>query len=117
MDITFLHGLRIACIIGIWDWERAAKQTVIVDLDMGSDIARAAASDDIRDTVDYKAVAKRLEQFVGDSEYRLVETLAENIALLVLREFNLPWVRVRVNKKGAVSAAHDVGVVIERENK
>ncbi|KPK11635.1 MAG: dihydroneopterin aldolase [Acidithiobacillales bacterium SG8_45] len=117
MDITFLHGLKIACIIGIWDWERAAKQSVIIDLDMASDVARAAASDDIKDAVDYKAVAKRLEQFVGESQYQLVETMAENVARLLLEEFSLSWVRVRINKKGAVSNAGDVGIVIERGTK
>ncbi|KPK54024.1 MAG: dihydroneopterin aldolase [Thiotrichales bacterium SG8_50] len=117
MDITFLHGLKVACIIGIWDWERAAKQTVIIDLDMASDNARAAASDDITDAVDYKAVSKRLEQFVGDSQYQLVETMAEEVARLLLEEFGLTWVRVRINKKGAVRNARDVGVVIERGEK
>ncbi len=114
MDITFLHGLKIPCIIGIWDWERSAKQTVILDLDMASNVANAATSDDIKDAVDYKAVAKRLQQFVGDSEYQLVETLAENVAALLQKEFTLPWVRVRINKKGAVRGADDVGVIIER---
>lgn len=117
MDTTFLHGLKVACIIGIWDWERAAKQTVIIDLDMASDNARAAASDDITDAVDYKAVSKRLEQFVGDSQYQLVETMAEEVARLLLEEFGLTWVRVRINKKGAVRNARDVGVVIERGEK
>jgi dihydroneopterin aldolase len=117
LDITFLHGLKVACIIGIWDWERAAKQTVIIDLDMASDNARAAASDDITDAVDYKAVSKRLEQFVGDSQYQLVETMAEEVARLLLEEFGLTWVRVRINKKGAVRNARDVGVVIERGEK
>jgi dihydroneopterin aldolase len=116
VDITYLHGLKIPCIIGIWDWERSAKQTVIIDLDMASDVATAAASDNIKDAVDYKAVAKRLQQFVGESEYGLVETLAEHIASLLREEFKLPWVRVRVNKKGAVRGAGDVGVVIERGN-
>lgn len=117
LDITFLHGLKVECIIGIWEWERAAKQTVIIDLDMASDVARAAASDEIKDAVDYKAVAKRLEQFVGESQYQLVETMAENVARLLLEEFGLPWVRVRINKKGAVSNARDVGIVIERGKK
>ena len=81
---------------------------------MASNVANAATSDDIKDAVDYKAVAKRLQQFVGDSEYQLVETLAENVAALLQKEFTLPWVRVRINKKGAVRGADDVGVIIER---
>lgn len=117
MDITFLHGLKISCIIGIWDWERAAKQNVIIDLDMASDVARAAAGDDIKDAVDYKAVAKRMQEFVGNSSYQLVETMAEEVAQLLISEFGLSWVRVRINKKGAVRGARDVGVLIERSGK
>jgi dihydroneopterin aldolase len=114
VDITFLHGLRIDCIIGIWDWERSSKQTVYLDLDMASDVGRAAGSDHIDDTLDYKAVSKRLKEFVGQSEFQLVETLAEKVAEVLLEEFSIPWVRVRVNKRGAVRDAGDVGVVIER---
>lgn len=114
MDITFLHGLKIECIIGIWDWERSSKQTVIIDLDMGCDVSAAAKNDDIKDAVDYKTVAKRLAEFVGNSDFQLVETLAENIAALLRKEFGLAWVRVRVNKKGAVRGAKDVGVEIIR---
>jgi dihydroneopterin aldolase len=114
LDTTFLHGLKISCIIGIWDWERAAKQNVVIDLDMACDVAGAAASDDIKDAVDYKAVAKRMQEFVGNSSYQLVETMAEEVAQLLISEFGLSWVRVRVNKIGAVRGAGDVGVVIER---
>lgn len=114
LDITFLHGLKIDCIIGVWDWERQTRQTIIIDLDMAADIMRAAASDDINDVLDYKAVARRVTEFVEVSDFQLVETLAEKIAALVLEEFDIPWVRVRINKRGAVRGARDVGVVIER---
>jgi dihydroneopterin aldolase len=114
MDIVYLRDLRVECVIGIYDWERRIRQAVYIDLDMAADIARAAGSDRIADTLDYKAVARRLQQFVGESEFQLVETLAERIAAIVLGEFQVPWVRVRVNKKGAVRAAGDVGVIIER---
>jgi dihydroneopterin aldolase len=114
MDIIFLRDLRIETIIGIYDWERRIKQTVSLDLEMGADIRKAAASDQIDDTLNYKAVAKRLIEFVGASEYQLVETLAERIAELVLGEFNVPWLRLTVNKTGAVRGARDVGIVIER---
>jgi len=114
MDIVFLRDLKIETIIGIFDWEREIKQTVSLDLEMAADVAKAAKSDGIDDTLDYKAVAKRLIDFVGHSEYKLVETLAERVADIVLNEFNVPWVRVRVNKPGAVRYAGDVGVVIER---
>jgi 7,8-dihydroneopterin aldolase/epimerase/oxygenase len=114
MDTIFLSGLTTECIIGIWDWERRVRQKVVVDVEMGADIRRAAASDRIEDTLDYKRVAKRLLQFIGDSEYQLVETLAERIAELVITEFSVPWVRVRLNKQGAIRGSRDVGIVIER---
>jgi dihydroneopterin aldolase len=114
MDIIFLRGLEIETTIGIYEWERKIKQTVILDLEMAADIRQAASTDDIQYTVDYKAVAKRLIEFVEKSEFYLVETLAERIAQLLLREFSLPWVRVSLNKKGAIRGASDVGVIIER---
>lgn len=114
MDIIYLHDLKIECTIGIWEWERRIKQTIILDLDMAADIRRAAASDKIEDTLNYKAVSKRLGEFVGNSQFQLVETLAERVAEILLAEFKLRWVRVRVNKRGAVRGAGDVGVIIER---
>lgn len=114
MDIVFIRDLRIDTIIGIYDWEREIRQTVVLDLEMGTDITRAAASDAIEDTLDYKAVSKRLIEFVRESEFQLVETLAERCATIVLAEFQVPWVRLTLNKAGAVSAARDVGVIIER---
>jgi dihydroneopterin aldolase len=114
MDIIYLHDLRIDTVIGVFDWERRVRQTVILDLEMAADIRRAAASDDLADTLNYKAVAKRLIEFVGHCEFQLVETLAERVAALVLEEFAVPWVRLRLNKQGAVRGARDVGVIIER---
>jgi dihydroneopterin aldolase len=117
MDIVYLNDLRIDTIIGIYDWERRTRQTVILDIEMGTDIRRAAETDSIEHTLDYKAVAKRLFAYVGQSEFNLVETLAERIATLLLEEFHVPWCRIRLNKKGAVRGVRDVGVIIERGNK
>jgi len=114
MDLIYIRDLKIDCVIGVYEWERRVKQTVILDLDLGADIRRAAQTDHIDDTVNYKAVAKRLMAYIGASEFQLVETLAERVAEILLQEFNLPWVRVRVNKKGALRGATDVGVIIER---
>ena len=114
MDTVFLRDLRIDTVIGIYDWEREIRQTVVLDLEMGWDVARAAASDRIEDALDYKAVAKRLIGFVESASYQLVESLAEACARIVLEEFGVPWVRLTLNKQGAVSAARDVGVIIER---
>ncbi|MFQ5610264.1 MAG: dihydroneopterin aldolase [Woeseiaceae bacterium] len=114
MDMIFLHDLKVETVIGIWDWERKIRQTVVIDLEMAADIRRAAATDSVDDTLNYKLVAKRVQQFVAESEFQLVETLAERIAGIVTGEFDVPWVRVRVNKPGAIRGARDVGVVIER---
>jgi dihydroneopterin aldolase len=114
MDIVFVRDLRIETVIGIYDWEREIKQTVILDLEMSSDVRKAAASEDIKDALDYKAVTKRLIGFVEESRFQLVETLAERCAEIVRQEFGVRWVRLTLNKIGAVSAARDVGVIIER---
>lgn len=114
MDIVFVSDLRIRTIIGIYEWERRVRQSISLDLEMGTDIARAAASDAIGDTLDYKAVSKRLIEFVEASEFQLVETLAERIADIVRGEFGVPWLRLTVHKPGAVRGSRDVGVVIER---
>ena len=115
-DVVFLTNLRVETIVGVWDWERRLRQTVSIDLKIGADIRRAAASDNIDDALDYKRVAKRVQQFVAESEYQLVETLAERIAAVVLDEFDIAWVEVRVSKPGAIRGADDVGVVIHRRN-
>jgi 7,8-dihydroneopterin aldolase/epimerase/oxygenase len=114
MDKIFLSSLTAECIVGIWEWERRVKQTVIIDLEMATDIRRAAASDRIEDTIDYKKVAKRLLAYVGESQFNLVETLAENIARVIVTEFAVAWVKVRLNKQGAIRGARDVGIEIER---
>jgi len=113
-DIIYVHDLRVETIIGIFEWERRAKQLVSLDLEMAVDIRRAAASDAIEDTLDYKAVAKTVIRFVEESRFQLVETLAERVAALVMERFQVSWLRVRVNKPGAIRGARDVGVVIER---
>lgn len=114
MDKIFLNALSLECIVGIWEWERKVKQTVVIDLEMACDVRKAAASDRIEDTVDYKAVSKRLIAFVTESQFQLVETLAEQIAKVIVTEFGVSWVRVRLNKQGAIRGSRDVGILIER---
>jgi len=114
MDIVYIRELKIECVIGMYDWERKIKQAVSLDLEMAHDISLAAASDDIEHTLNYKAVADALIAFVGDSEFLLVETMAEQCAALVQRDFAVPWLRLRVSKPGAIRGARDVGVIIER---
>ena len=114
MDIIFLNDLRIDTVIGIFDWERRTKQTVIFDIEMAADISKAARSDNVEDTVNYKAVAKRLIGYVSEAEFELIESLAESVAGILLDEFKVPWCRLRLNKRGAVRGARDVGIIIER---
>lgn len=117
MDIVYLNDLRVDTVIGIYDWERRTRQTVVLDIEMATDIRKAAETDRIEHTLDYKAVAKRLFAYINGSEFQLVETLAEKIAGIILEEFEVPWCRIRLNKKGAVRGVRDVGVIIERGRK
>ncbi len=114
MDTVFIEDLRIETVIGIYDWERAIRQVVALDLEMAFDNRVPAASDRIDDTLNYKAVSKRLIAFVEGASFQLVETLAEHCAALVLEEFKVSWLRLRVAKPGAVRGSKAVGVVIER---
>lgn len=114
MDIIYLHDLKVETIIGVFGWERCTTQVVIIDLEMQMDIRKSAKTDSIEDTLNYKAVAKRVIEYVENSQFQLVETLAEHVAEILLKDFGIEWLRVRVNKKGAVRGAGDVGVIIER---
>jgi dihydroneopterin aldolase len=113
-DRIFLRGLAVECIIGFIEWERRLKQTVVIDLELPVDCTRAAITDDVADTLDYKKVAKRVIAFVEASEFHLVETLAHRLAIMVLEEFGVEWIRISVNKPGAIRGSKDVGVSIER---
>jgi dihydroneopterin aldolase len=115
MDTIFIHALKTEAIIGIFDWERQVKQTVIVDVEMKFDIRKAALSDSIDDTLNYKRVAKRLLAFIEASQYHLVEKLTEEIAMLVLAEFDIASVRVALSKPGAIRSSRDVGIIVERD--
>lgn len=113
-DRIFLRGLTTECIIGFIEWERHTTQKIVIDLELPCDCALAAQRDDVADTVDYKSVAKRVLSWVGAAQFRLVETLAHRLALVLLAEFPLAWVRVTINKPGAIRHSRDVGVSIER---
>jgi len=113
-DTVFLRGLAVKCIIGFIEWERRVKQTVVIDLELPVDCARAALRDEVADTLDYKQLAKRVIAFVEASEFKLVETLAHRTALVILEEFGIEWVRLTLNKPGAIRNSRDVGVAIER---
>ena len=113
-DAVFVRGLEVECIIGLIDWERRIKQKVVIDLELPIDCARAAVSDDVVDTLDYLSVASQVREFVGQSQFKLVETMAHRLALLLLEKFDMEWVRLSINKPGAVRGSRDVGVSIER---
>ncbi len=117
MDIIYINDLRIETIIGIYGWERKTKQTVVLDIEMATDIRKASVSHDVEDTLNYKTIAERLFEFVGESEFELVETLAEQISDILLKEFKVPWLRLKLNKQGALKGVRDVGVIIERGKK
>ena len=115
MDKIFIHALKAEAIIGIYDWERQVRQTVLIDIELAADIRKAALTDSIDDTLNYKRVAKRVLAFVESSQFHLVETLAEHVAMLVLDEFGIAWVRITLSKPGAVRSSRDVGVSVERD--
>jgi len=114
LDKIFIHTLKTEAIVGIFDWERQVKQNVLIDIEFSADIRKAALSDSIDDTLNYKKVAKRVLAFVEGSSFHLVETLAEHIAMLILQDFGVAWVRISLSKPGAIRSSRDVGVMLER---
>ena len=114
MDRIYLEDLRVEAVIGIWEWERRVRQTVSLDLEMATDVRRAAATDDIEDALNYRSIAKRLSETVESSQFKLVETLAETLARIVVTEFGVPWLKLSVSKPGAIQGSRNVGIVIER---
>ena len=116
MDIVFVEGLKIDTVIGIYDWEKKIRQDIILDIEMSSDIAAAAKTDHIDQALNYKDVCKRVASFVRESKFELVETLAEEICQIILNEFDISWVKLKLNKGEAITGATGVGVIIERTN-
>ena len=117
MDIVFIRELQVETVIGIYDWERRVRQMISLDIDMATDIHKAATTDNIDDTLSYKTVAHRLIEFVEQSDYELVEALAEKICAIIIEEFKVPWVKLTLAKPGAVRGSRSVGVMIERGKK
>jgi dihydroneopterin aldolase len=114
MDIIYLHGLKCECTIGVWEWEKAISQTLTLDIDLANDNRKAAANDDLKDTLDYQALTQRVQDFAKDNAFELIETLAEKLAAIILDEFDTNWVRIKLDKGQAVKGVKHVGVVIER---
>jgi len=114
MDIVFIQDLKIDAIVGIFDWEREVPQVLSVDVHLASDVLPAAKSANIEDALDYGAVASRVRDFIVASKFLLLETLVEDTAAMIMREFNVPWVRLRCKKLQVLQDADGVGVEIER---
>ncbi len=114
MDKIFLRELRVEAVIGIWEWERRIRQTVSIDLEMAADARAAAASDSVGSTLNYRDVAKRVQSFVADSRFHLVESMAESVARVIVKEFDVRWVKVSIAKPAAIRGAREVGIVVER---
>jgi dihydroneopterin aldolase len=114
VDRIYIHGLKCECVIGVWKWEKAITQTLILDIDLATDIKPAAASDDLSDTLDYKAVSDRVIAYAQANPFDLIETLIERLSEVILAEFNVPWVRIKLDKGGAVKNVKHVGILIER---
>lgn len=114
MDLVYISQLGIDTYIGIHDWEQRLRQRVIIDLELAADVAHTAATDDLQSTPDYAAISARLIQLIENQHFRLLETLAEQIAAVLRDEFAISWLRLRLGKPGAVPQADDVGVIIER---
>ncbi|MDR2213793.1 MAG: dihydroneopterin aldolase [Pseudomonadales bacterium] len=114
MDIVYIRDLEVKTVIGVYDWEREIRQPVTVDLDLAHDIRQGAATDDVAHVLDYKQVCLRVSDYIERSRCKLLETLAEELAALLMREFGVPWLRVKIGKPAALTGAKAVGVIIER---
>ena len=114
MDIVYLHGIKVETVIGVWDWERLIKQTLLVDIDVGTDTSIAGKSDDLADTINYQAIAEVVTKIARENSFALVEALGEEISSQLLKQFSLPYIKVRINKQGAVPGVRDLGIIIER---
>lgn len=114
-DIIFITDLRADAIIGIYDRERSIKQTISIDLELSTSVKAAAKNDSVDDTLNYKLLSKRVEAYIQQSEFQLIETLAERLAEIIINEFNVPWLKLTLHKGGALSNSRDVGVRIIRQ--
>jgi len=114
VDTVFIEGLEVDTVIGAYDWERSIRQCLRLDLALGWDNRPAAAGDDLSKALDYAALAARIQAFAAEAQFILVETFAERLAQTLMSEFQIPWLRLKLTKPGAVPAASGVGVEIER---
>lgn len=114
MDTIYINGLKCACTIGVWEWEKAITQTLTLDIELATNAAKAAENDNIKDALDYQAITERVLDYAKNNPFELIETLAERLAAVILGEFETPWVRIKLDKGQAVKSVKNVGIVIER---
>ncbi len=114
MDTVFIEGLTVFTTIGAFEWEQTITQKLILDIEMAWDNRHSAQSDDVNDCLSYSDVANRVITYLETQAFALVERVAEEIATLLMQEFNTPGVRIKVSKPGAVAQASSVGVKIAR---
>lgn len=112
-DTVSLRDLRVSAVIGVYDWERETEQELVFAVDMTADVARAAASDDINDALDYSAVAETVKTVVIEGKFQLIETAAERVAQRLIADFGLSWVRVEAVKP-IPAEGYTAAITIER---
>lgn len=115
MDIIFIHDIKVKTIIGVYPWEKQVAQTLLLDLELDTNAAKAALSDEIDATIDYTLIVTRVIEHMQNNSYQLIETLAQRIANLILTEFPITWLRLKVRKPGILPSAKEVGIIIERK--
>lgn len=115
MDSVFITGLKVSAVIGVHEWEKKIQQTLIFDLELAQDNQRAARRDHIDDALDYAAISQVVTDYVQSQPRQLIESLAEEVAALILDKFDTAWVKLSLRKPNAVPAAQTVGVRIERQ--
>lgn len=113
-DTVFIRGLKADGVIGVFDWEREIRQTLVIDVTMATDIRQAASTDDLQHTLDYKAICDAIRDWVAAEQFKLIETLAETIAARLRAKFGVSWLRLTIHKPTAIAEAMDVGITIER---
>ena len=117
MDTIFISELKIETLIGIYEWEQQAPQTIQLDLEVGLPGEHAAHSGKIGDTIDYSKIVGRIEQLFREQHHTLLERAGEAIAEVIMGEFKAPWVRISIAKLGALRNVKKLGVTIERGRK
>jgi len=117
LDIIYIHGIECECVIGVWKWEKAITQKLYIDLDLATDITKSAATDDLNDTLNYKHIADRVVEYAKENQFDLIETLIERLSEVILNEFDVSWLRMKLDKGGVVKNVKNVGIIIERGSK